>query len=396
MTIIGDEKEEAIFNDLDEPIENYLKISISDTGNGIPITKKDQIFNQYYQIEKNSSFEAIGNGIGLALVKSICNLHHLKIDLKSKLGKGSTFSLRIPFGKKYLLTYELEETNIYKSTKPTIVLHQTPAENNAKNNLDVNVTIGKKILIVEDNLEIRSYLNHHLKEYFKILNAENGKLGLEITKTKKPDLILSDVMMPEMDGMEFAKLIKTDEELHHIPIILLTALTSTSHEMEGLQLGIEDYIRKPFKIDILLAKINTILKNRKNISDYYSKQLHFTPKSVESLTEDEVFLQKMIQLIENNLDNEKLNVAFICSNMAMGRTKLYGKIKEITGHSIVEFIRDIRLKKAGNLLLETSKTIEQISYQVGINDIKYFRKHFKEMYHLTPSQYKKNKSKNSS
>jgi signal transduction histidine kinase/ligand-binding sensor domain-containing protein/AraC-like DNA-binding protein len=394
LEIKGDKNKDALFNDYFEPIENYLEISITDTGMGIPLAKKDKIFNQYYQIEENSSFEAIGNGIGLALVKSICTLHHLKIEVESTAKMGSTFSIRIPLGKNYIGNDEIKDITSYAKFSSPVVLHQTPIiefNESTSDIIDRDLSINKKVLVVEDNAEIRLYLNQHLKEYFKVLNAENGALGFEIAMKERPDIIISDVMMPEMNGMEFSKLIKTNEELHHIPIILLTALASTLHELEGLKLGIEDYIRKPFDIEILLAKIFTILENRKFISEYYAKQLHFRPDSMDGLNDDEIFLQKLIKLIEDNITNEELNVNFISSYMAMGRTTLYVKIKEITGRSIIEFIRDIRLKKAKNILLSTSQTIEQISYYVGINDLKYFRKHFKAMYKISPSQYRKSK-----
>jgi signal transduction histidine kinase/DNA-binding response OmpR family regulator/ligand-binding sensor domain-containing protein len=395
LSVSGDIDKDAVFNKYFEPIDNYLEIAVADTGMGIPPSKKENIFNQYYQIEQNSSFEAIGNGIGLALVKSICNLHHLKLAVESKAKKGSVFSIRIPLGKSYLGSDEIKNIDSYVKSSPPIVLHQTPTIDFNTNAIDLvnkTISLNKKILIVEDNAEIRQYLNQHLKEFFKVFNAENGVVGFEIAMKEKPDIILSDVMMPEMNGLEFAKLVKTNDALHHIPIILLTALTSTSNELEGLKLGVEDYIRKPFEIDILLAKIFTILENRAFISEYYAKQLHFTPASLDGLTDDEIFLQKLIKFIEENLNNEELNVAFVSEHMAMGRTKLYVKIKETTGRSIVEFIRDIKLRKAENLLLSSSQTIEQISFQIGINDLKYFRKHFKAIYGLSPSQYRKSKN----
>ncbi|WP_282124710.1 hybrid sensor histidine kinase/response regulator transcription factor [Algibacter mikhailovii] len=394
LEIKGDKNKDSIFNKTVEPVENYVKISITDTGMGIPSPKKDKIFNQYYQIEENSSFQSIGNGIGLALVKSTCDLHHLKIDVESKTKKGSVFSIRIPLGKNYLGKDEIIDTTSFTKSKTQIVLHQTPIIEFNKDAIDIaktNMSLNKKILVVEDNAEISLYLNQHLKEYFKVFNAENGAIGFETAMKEKPDIIISDVMMPEMNGMEFSKLIKTNDSLHHIPIILLTALSSTSHELEGLKLGIEDYVRKPFEIDILLAKIFAILENRKFISEYYAKQLHFTPNSIDALTDDDIFLRKLIKFIEENLTDGKFNIAYICEHMGMGRTKLYVKIKEITGKSIVKFIRDVKLKKAEKLLLNTSQTIEHISAQVGINDVKYFRKNFKEMFGLNPSQYRKRK-----
>jgi len=392
----GDQNKATIFNNNEEPILNYLKIAIVDSGKGIHLKKMDKIFNQYYQLEKNNTFKTKGTGIGLALVKSICKLHHFKIDAVSKPNKGSIFSLRIPIGKTYLGSDEIHDENSHQFIKPTEAEASEESlkgfEQTILDLIDKDTVITKKILIVEDNKEIQQYISNHVRKYFKVFTAENGKEGFEIAQRELPDVIISDVMMPIMDGMEFSRLIKTNEELHHIPIILLTAVTSTANELEGLKLGIEDYIRKPLKIELLLAKVFTILENRKYVADYYAKQLHFTPESTGNLTEDDLFLQKTIKLIEDNIENESLNITFICNAMAMGRTKLYTKIKELTDKSIVEFVRDIRIKKAGSLLATTDQTIQEVILNVGLNDVKYFRKHFKVMFNQTPSEFKKNKS----
>ena len=391
----GDAQKTAVFNNNEEPILNYLKITVVDSGKGIPLKKLDQIFNPYYQLEKNNTFKTRGTGLGLALVKSICKLHHFKIDAVSKPNKGSIFSLRIPVGKAYLGKDEIQNGNPHQFSKP--IDAQTTEESlkyfeqTILDLVDKDNVITKKILIVEDNKEIQQYISSHVKKYFKIFNAENGKEGFEIAQKEKPDIIISDVMMPIMNGMEFSRLIKTNEELHHIPIILLTAVTSTANELEGLKLGIEDYIRKPFKIELLLAKVFTILENRKYVAEYYAKQLHFKTESKADLTKDDLFLQKTIQLIEDNIENEALNITFICNSMAMGRTKLYTKIKELTGKSIVEFVRDIRIKKAGSLLATTDQTIQEVILNVGLNDVKYFRQHFKMMFNQTPSEFRKSK-----
>ena len=391
----GAADQEAVFNDLREPILNYIKIAIVDSGKGIHLKKMDKIFNQYYQLEKNNTFKTKGTGIGLAMVKSICKLHQFRVDAVSKINKGSIFSLRIPIGKTYLGSDEIHDENSHQFIKPTESESSDESlhvfEQSILDLIDKDSIITKKILIVEDNKEIQLYISNHVKKYFKVFTAENGKEGLEVAQKELPDVIISDVMMPIMDGMEFSKLIKTNEELHHIPIILLTAVTSSSNELEGLKLGIEDYIRKPFKIELLLAKVFTILENRKYVADYYAKQLHFNPDSISNLTDDDIFLQKTIQLIEENIENDSLNITFLCNAMAMGRTKLYTKIKELTDKSIVEFVRDIRIKKAGSLLVSTDQTVQEVILNVGLNDVKYFRKHFKAMFNQTPSEYRKSK-----
>jgi len=399
LEISGDINKNAVFNYLKEPIRNYLKISITDSGKGIPFKEKGKIFNPYHQLDESNTTNTIGSGIGLNLVKSISRLHHFKIDVISKINKGSVFILRIPFGKEYLGKHEIHNEDFYKSSfyieneDPNLTDSILEFDQAALDLISGDSIIKKKILIVEDNEDIQQYINEHVRKYFKVLNAKNGKEGFEIAQKEIPDIIISDVMMPIMDGMTFSKLIKTNDELHHIPIILLTAITSFSNELEGLKLGIEDYIRKPFKIELLLAKVFSILENRKNISDYYSKQLQLAPKYINALTEDDIFLQKTIRLIEGNLENEEFDVSFFCKEMAMGRTKLYTKIKENTGRSIVEFVRDVRLNNAKNELVRTKQSIDQISFKVGINDLKYFRKHFKMIYGMNPSEYRKQNTK---
>ena len=391
--IKGESNKDAIFNKNKEPVLNYLKISIIDSGTGIDSKNIDQIFNQYYQLEKNNTFKTKGTGLGLATVKSICQLHHFKINVNSKKNKGSIFNLRIPIGKSYLANDELSTKNrdegIAQINNENIEETFDDFEQTALDLIDRNAIITRKILLVEDNREIQLFISNHVKKYFKILYAKNGKEGFEIAKHELPDIIISDVMMPVMDGMEFSRLVKNDENLHHIPIILLTAMTSISNELEGLNLGIEAYIRKPFRSEVLLAKIFTILQNRKNIGDYYSKKLYLKNNSTETISEDDLFLQKVISFIEDNMENENLNILSICNHMAMGRTKLYGKIKELTDKSIVGFIRDIKMKKAGYLLKNSNQTIQEVMLYVGLNDPKYFRKHFKEMYGQTPSAYRK-------
>ncbi|MEM1120009.1 MAG: response regulator, partial [Bacteroidota bacterium] len=395
LEMVGDERAAAIFNQQKEPILNYLRLSIEDSGTGIDPQKRDKIFNPYFQSESPTPFNANGSGIGLALVKSIVQLHHFKIDVAdNKKSGGSTFSLRIPLGKAYLSPNELAKNASLASVTPSQAFVETPPfvanfQQSILKVADGITPVKKKLLVVEDHPDIQCYLREHLSQYFKILLAENGKIGFQLAKAEVPDLIISDVMMPEMNGMEMSKRLKTDEQLHHIPIILLTAITSTANELAGLRLGIEDYIRKPFNMELLLAKIGAILDNRQYVQEYYAKMLHFPPSSMNQLTEDDILLQKIIQLINNNLQNELLNVKFICSAMAMGRTKLYTKIKELTGRSIVELVRDIRLKKAGQQLRNTKDTIEQIAFGVGFNDVKYFRTHFKVMYGVNPSAYRK-------
>jgi len=246
-----------------------------------------------------------------------------------------------------------------------------------------------KVLIVEDNEDLRSYLKGLLENNYQVLLSENGLDGWTKSLELQPDLILSDVMMPQMNGLEFCKKIKQNPKTSHIPVILLTARAAAVQELEGLETGADDYITKPFHSKILLAKINTILQNRIKSCEFYQRQILLQPTEIIIPDEDKLFLENAMKIVEDNLTNSDFNVQTLVGAMAMSQSVFYRRIKSITGQSVIEFIKDIRLKRAAQLLANQHSRVAEVAFLVGIEDPKNFRVSFQKLYNMSPSQYAK-------
>ena len=358
----------------------YTEIEVSDTGCGIPPSEYEKIFDRYYQVKSENP--APGTGIGLSLVKNLAALHQGEISVSSEEGKGTTFRFR------------LQTNNIY----PNIPHY---AENEDKNttiqetetNPDKPVEKGAKklMLIVEDNREILDYICDAFSDSFKILTAGNGKSGCEQAFEHIPDIVVSDIMMPEMSGIELCEILKKDIRTCHIPVILLTARTSLQDKTEGYASGADSYITKPFSASLLRSRVANLLESRKNlatqlINSKIYKQA-FLENSVNQL--DNEFIEKITSIIREHSSSENLDIEFIARQVAMSHSTLYRKIKAVTGLTINEFIRKIRLKQAEELLLTGKYTVSEIIYKVGFNDLAYFRKCFKDEFGGTPADYVK-------
>ncbi|MEL6255197.1 MAG: two-component regulator propeller domain-containing protein, partial [Bacteroidota bacterium] len=394
----GSEYEPAIFDDQGMLIDNYLIVEISDSGIGMRKEELDKIFNPYYQVKNSASLQSIGTGIGLSLVSGIVRLHKGNIEAESTPGRGSVFSIKLPFGKQHFSENQLipnfknsEYLGHYleqKEASPHGFLHKDAYLNQLEEK-----SKKFKILIVEDNPDLRSYLSEGLKRHFYILEAVNGEEGFKMALDEMPDLIVSDIMMPVLDGISMVQKIKSHDLISYIPIILLTARTSNVFEQKGLMTGAEDYITKPFDLKLLISKIFSFLKNRELLREFYRKQLFFEPVKEHQLSPDEKLTHQAIQLIESHLDDPGFNVQKLAQLLSHSQSSLYRKIKEITDKSLVEFIREVRLRKAAQLLNEEELSITEIAYAVGFNDVKYFRKHFKKLYLQTPSEYREKSSR---
>jgi DNA-binding response OmpR family regulator len=256
-------------------------------------------------------------------------------------------------------------------------------------------TIGKSapksdecVLVVEDNPEVRNYLLSVLESSYQVIAAENGTQGFELAVQKLPQLIVSDVMMPEMDGFEFCKQIRENETTATIPFIFLTAKSDEQFRLLGTRLGADDFLSKPFDPNLLLEKVKNILTRNKKLQKQYSKSIRLGPSEIEITSGDEIFIEKLIRTIEDNLQNHKFNSDVLAIEMNMSNSSLYRKLKALTGNSTAEFIRSIRIKRAGQLLGDKDKTITEIAYQVGFNDVKHFRTVFQKQFGCTPSEYR--------
>jgi DNA-binding response OmpR family regulator len=249
----------------------------------------------------------------------------------------------------------------------------------------------KTILVVDDNEDIRFYLKDNLKELYKIEEATNGKEGWEKIKQLIPDLVVSDIMMPLMDGVELARKIKTETATAHIPVILLTAMGNEEKQLEGLKAGVNDYVTKPFTFEILASRIRNLLAQQELLQKRFQKQIEVNPGEITINPVDEKFLKQALEVVEKNMDNPEFSVEDFSRDMFMNRVTLYRKILSITGKTPIEFIRSIRLKRAAQFLEQSGMSIAEIAYEVGFNNPKNFTKAFKEEFKILPSQYAANK-----
>ena len=366
----------------------WLLLQVSDTGIGIPINKQGKIFERFYQIES----EHVGSGIGLSLVQRLVELHHGRIELDSEEGKGSTFSVYLPQDINTYKSSELasndtlnEEGQVYSTNSKEMYFIDTEKVENE------TIEAGDKkrgtILIVEDNNEIRHYLSSGLAELFNTLEAGNGEEALEKLKDNEVDIIVTDVMMPVMDGIKLCKNVKQNIRTCHIPVIILSAKSEVKDQMEGLQMGADDYIPKPFSLAILTTKIQNMMRTRRRMLERYSKSLEVEPEKITFNAMDEALLKRAVAIVEKNMDNIEFSTDEFAREMNMSRSNLHLKLKAITGESTIDFIRKIRFNEAAKLLKDGRYTIAEVSTMVGFNTPSYFATSFKKYFGCLPTEY---------
>ncbi len=353
--------------------ELFTEIEVRDTGLGISAEAQKRIFDRYFQVK--SEHQVSGSGIGLSLVKNLAELHQGSISVDSKPGEGSSFKFRIRTNNQYPEAMHAESTEIFKE----------PEESNPEESRGL-------ILIVEDNAEIREYIAGSFSDTFDILEAENGKAGVELAFERIPDIIISDIMMPVMDGIGLCKILKEDVRTSHIPLILLTAKDSLQDKTEGYTIGADSYITKPFSAALLQSRVNNLLESRKKIAAAFaSTPLQKKALFSESLNNlDKEFIGKFTDIVKNNLASEQVNIAFIAEKMNMSHSTLYRKVKALTNMSANELVRKIKIQEAEHLLLTGKYTISEVAFMVGMNSPTYFRQCFKEEFGQTPSEYLRN------
>ncbi|MBS4035329.1 MAG: response regulator [Ignavibacterium sp.] len=376
---------------------NNILLTVKDSGIGIPESKLHRVFDRFYQVDDSSKRAYGGSGIGLALVKELVDLHKWQITVESEVGKGTQFSVIIPSGDSYLDENQkvIADSEILKADdgrSSTEILQDFEINETKKINVNTDQFQREQnnrstILIVEDSEDVRIYLTDLLKADYNILLAENGEKGLSAAIEKLPDLIISDVMMPEMDGMEFCKRIKSDWQTSHIPVILLTAKASFESKMEGLETGADDYLTKPFSFRELSARIKNLLEQRIKILQKVSKDSNLKIENITPNKADQEFLQKAVKIVENNLSNTEFDSDKFAGEIFLSRSQLHRKLHSITGQSTGEFIRTIRLKKAAGLILEKQLSVTQIAFEVGFNSPSHFTKAFKQMFDCLPSEF---------
>ncbi|MCF8321593.1 MAG: response regulator [Flavobacterium sp.] len=377
-----------------EKQDEFCVISVKDTGLGMEEDYLDKIFDHFFQIKSAESSNMVGSGIGLTFSKKIVELHHGSIEVKSKKNVGTEFIIKLPLSIDY---YEGEISSSVVNTD-NIKVYDTKWDENNKENLSIN-TKENSILIIDDNADILEYLKDILSDTYTILLAENGNEGFRIASEEIPDLIVSDVMMPGKDGLTLCKELKSQLITSHIPIILLTARSSTVFEIEGLETGADDYVTKPFNPSIIKARITNLLESRKNLRSLLLDKIQFEPTQTEiekDTSTEGAFIHKAILLVENNIQNSSFSIETMVEELNMSQSTLYRKIKSLTGLSLTSFIRSIRLKRAAHLILIDDLNLSQIAFEVGFNDYKYFKISFEKQFNCLPSKYKAKMTKNKS
>ena len=361
---------------------NLFKMTVSDTGIGIPAKDLERVFERFYRVENAENGSQTGTGVGLHMVSEYVKLHSGDIGVESILGKGSIFSVLIPAVQ--VVHEELISKNKVEDILPEEVL--TPEEEavsvEAKNKLPL-------MLVVDDNEDFRDYISALFTDTYRILKAEDGEVAHKIILEKMPDIIICDVMMPKMDGLELCRLLKKDIRVSHIPIILLTAKAGEENKYRGLEAGAEDYIAKPFNMEMLSLKVSRIIERQKKTREQFKRKIDITTEDVEITSMDEKFVKKAVALVEANISSSEFLVEDLCREMGMSRVDFYKKILALTDKTPSEFIRFIRLKHAADLLEKSQMFVNEVAYQVGFNDPKYFRKYFKDEYGVSPNEYKK-------
>ncbi len=374
---------------------DQLRVSISDTGIGIPKEKLTKIFDRFYQVDGSHTREQEGTGIGLSLTKELVELHKGRIEVESEEGKGTTFTVNLPFGKDHLRPDEICEKepevvrampeigdDIRKTDTSKIVL-----ENLEKDSFPL-------LLIVEDNKDVRYYIKDNLKKDYRILEAVDGEDGWTKSIDQIPDLIVSDVMMPKMDGFKLCEKLKTDERTSHIPVILLTAKAAKSDKLEGYEIGADEYLMKPFEPDELRARIKNLIVQRKRLHEHFRKKGILDTEQSKITPVDKKFLQKVYDIIKKNVADSSFDIESLAKNLGVSRSVLHRKIVSLIGEAPGELIRQVRLKKAAELIEQKFGNLSEIALEVGFNNPAYFSEAFKKQYGMTPSQYELKFSKN--
>lgn len=392
---------EEYTSDIDMFSEGYVEIRVEDDGIGIPSENLDKIFDRFYRYDGKTHGMVYGSGVGLEIVKKFVDLHKGSISvnsIESTTGqRGKTiFAIKLPMGRDHLSDADIiedfrtsEDISLYKnsSMEPDIDLEESiSAPASLKENLGEDESRAT-LLIVEDNDEVRKFIVNLFDGEYGVIEASNGEEGMELAFDGIPDIIISDIMMPGIDGIELCKKIKSDNRTSHIPIILLTARTAVTFQIEGIETGADDYITKPFSSHFLKSRVKKLIEQRQNLRIQFGKGAGLIPENISVTSVDEKLMEKTIGYINEHIADPELRVEKVASEVGMSRGHFYRKIKALTNLSAVEFIKVIRLERAAQLLKTGKLNISEVRYAVGINDADYFRESFKIHYGVIPSDY---------
>ncbi|MEM0992490.1 MAG: two-component regulator propeller domain-containing protein [Bacteroidota bacterium] len=373
---------------------DQVEIKVADDGIGVPAELHDQIFKRFFENSSGQLATVKGTGIGLAISRQLVELHQGTIFIAKDKGtsvfkSGATFVVQIPKGE--ILRKQNQIINDLASNPVSASKMKSKREIGMAKEAKTDIAQRPTILIIDDHQDIRKYVTQIFEADYELIEAVDGEAGFEMAKKHLPHLILSDVMMPKLDGIALCKKLKVDITVSHIPIILLTAKSTTPSKIEGLKIGADDYITKPFEPEELRLRVRNIIKAREAVKEKFVRVLAFDPKEISISSQDELFLQKAFKIVESNIENPNFNIDRFATELAVSRPLLFTKTKALTGQTPNNFIKTIRLKRAAQLLSMGKLNVSEIAYQVGFKDPKYFRKCFKDQFSTSPSEYRDNR-----
>jgi signal transduction histidine kinase/ligand-binding sensor domain-containing protein/DNA-binding response OmpR family regulator len=366
-----------------------LRISVSDTGVGIPADQLGKVFDRFYRVDETHATE--GTGIGLALTKELVDLHHGTITVESTVGKGSVFTVAFPIEQSAYAPNEITES-VSQIDRQEHAEAEAPSEEPRPIPTTAPADGKPVVLIVEDNADLRAYIREYLEADYAVQEAGNGKEGYDRATEIVPDLVISDIMMPQMDGMELCRALKQDVRTSHVPVILLTARAGTDSKIEGLELGADDYVTKPFETKELGARVRNLIEQRRLLRKKFSSGVVLKPGEVAVTSLDDALLKRVMRAVEQGMSNEQYGVEDLSREVALGRRQLERKLQGLTGLSPAEFIRTMRLQRAHELLSKNAGTVSEIAFQVGFSSPSYFSSCFHERFGYPPSEMNRRRS----
>ncbi|MVM29860.1 response regulator [Spirosoma sp. HMF4905] len=369
-------------------------IQIQDTGIGIPTDQQARIFERFHQVAGNSSANVEGTGIGLALVRELVSVLSGSVSVESQVAQGTTFTVTLPVdadtwasSANSVIERTAEQNRINGNLPESELEAQGNSPEAVFDDSDANRIDLPLLLIIDDNADVRQYISQIMMPTYRIIEAVDGQDGLTKAADTIPDIVICDWMMPIMNGVEFCKILKTQSTTDHIPVIMLTAKAATENRIEGLSGGADDYLAKPFNPSELRVRVENLLTQRQKLRERFSRELYLKPTNVQVSSTEEVFLQNAIRIIEHHLSESSFSVEQLADELNLSRMQLHRKLKSLTNQSATEFVRDVRLQRAANLLAARSATVSEVAFTVGFESLSYFSKSFKEKYGVLPSDY---------
>ena len=376
--------------------EGSVSMTVRDNGIGIAKEQQNSIFERFHQASRSVVSDMKGSGIGLALCREIVALHQGEISVESKLGEGSAFTVRLRLGNAHFGMEQIDFGELQGGKKPGYMVSDYSSAESERRTDVVPPEDSQKILLVDDNRELRLFMYNSLIENYRVVEAEDGVEALEVIRREMPDIVVTDLMMPNMDGIELIGNIRRDFSISHIPVIMLTAKHSPDERIKAMEYGADGYITKPFSIELLQARIDNLLTQRRTLFEKFSTQsarnkvVELSPKDVVVTDRDEAFMKNVMAWLGENIENSDLTIDQLATHLGLGRTTMYNKLKGLTGKSPVELIKEYRINKSQLLLRTGQFSVSEVAYKVGFSDPGYFSRCFREQFNMSPAEYLKN------